>query len=41
MIEIDKGIGQPQLGAQFFARNQLAGTFDQDSQDLKGLARKP
>jgi hypothetical protein len=40
MIEIDEGIGRPQLGLQFLTRDCLAGTFDQDRQDLKGLTRK-
>jgi hypothetical protein len=40
VIEIDERIGRPQLGLQFFTRNCLAGTFDQERQDLKGLTRK-
>src|SRR6516162_8573945 len=41
VIEINEGIGRPQLGMQFFTGDHLAGTFDQYGQDLKGLSRKP
>jgi hypothetical protein len=40
VIEINEGIGSPQLRLQFFTGDDLTGTFHQQSQYLKRLSRK-
>jgi hypothetical protein len=40
VIEIDEGINWPQLRMQLLTRDHLAGTFNQDRQNLKWLPRK-
>jgi hypothetical protein len=37
MVEIDKGIGRPDFGPKFFARDQIAGTLQQGREHLKRL----
>src|SRR5207247_3958121 len=36
-IEIDKGVGAPQLLLQFLTGHRLSGSLEQHGQDLKGL----
>jgi len=38
VIEIDKGVVGPELGAEFVARHKIAGAFDQSGQYKKRLA---
>jgi hypothetical protein len=37
MVEIDKGVGRPDFGPQFFARDQIAGTLQQGREHLERL----
>ena len=37
MIEIHKRVTRPELGVQLFAAHQLAASFQEQLQDLKGL----
>jgi hypothetical protein len=37
VVEIHEGVGWPQLLAQLFARDHLAGALEQQGQHLKGL----
>jgi hypothetical protein len=41
MVEVDKGISRPKLGAQLFPRDKLSGTRDEYHEDLKRLADQP
>ena len=38
MVEVDEGVGGPELLLQLFARNHFAGAFEQQRQNLEGLA---
>ena len=41
VIKIDESVGGPEFGVELLAGNYIARPFDQHSQDLKRLARKP
>lgn len=41
MLEVDEGVGGPQLLGDLFARDQFAGVVQQHAQDLKWLGIKP
>jgi hypothetical protein len=41
MVEVDKRICRPQMGSQFFPRDDLARPLDQHHQNLKRLLLKP
>jgi hypothetical protein len=38
MFEIHESVGGPELGLQFFAREQFAWLFEKHGEDLKGTA---
>jgi hypothetical protein len=40
VVEVHKSIGWPEAGSQFLAGHELAGTLQEESQDLKGLVLK-
>ncbi len=41
MVKIDKHIGRPEASSEFFPRHNLAGSFQEQRQDLNRLLRQP
>ena len=41
VLEIDKGVGSPELAAKFFAGDHVSGPPQQDFKNLQGLSLQP
>jgi hypothetical protein len=41
LVEIDEGVGRPQLAAEFFAADHFSSALEQHEKKLRGLLLKP